>query len=126
MPVTLTVCSSCKSAPPPASGASGASDGELLAAALQAKAGNQSAAVRIIRHECLWACRQSCVVLIHEAGKTGYLAGRFEAGPAAAEAILGWAAVYGESATGDVPYAQWPEAMKGHFIARIPEAQPFR
>lgn len=126
MPVALTVCSSCKSGPLPASGAPGPSDGERLAAALAAQAGNQSAAVRIIRHECLWACRQSCVVLIQEAGKTGYLAGRFEAGAAAAEAILDWVAVYGESAMGDVPYAQWPEGVKGHFIARIPEAHPFR
>lgn len=126
MPVTLTVCSSCKSAPLPASGSSQPSDGERLAAALEAEAGNRSAAVRIIRHECLWACRQSCVVLIQDAGKTGYLAGRFEAGAAAAEAILDWVAVHGESATGEVPYAQWPEGMKGHFIARIPGAYPFR
>lgn len=126
MPVTLTVCSSCKSALLPASGSPESTDGEILAAALEAKAGNQSPAVRIIRHECLWACRQSCVVLIQDAGKTGYLAGRFEAAAAAAEAILDWAAVYGESTAGEVPYAQWPEGMKGHFIARIPEPYPFR
>lgn len=126
MPVTLTICSSCNSAPPSASGSFGPSDGERLAAALAAQTGNQRAAVRIIRQDCLWACQQSCVVFIQEKGKTGYLGGRFEAGAAAAEAILDWVAVYAESATGEVPYAQWPEGMKGHFIARIPGAHPPR
>jgi predicted metal-binding protein len=120
MPVDVTVCTTCKYGPATAFDAAGRTGGEILATALEAAAGNQSGQVRIIRHECLWACRQSCAVLIQAAGKTGYLAGRFEAGPAAADAIMRWARAYAESAEGTVPYAQWPEGIKGHFIARIP------
>jgi predicted metal-binding protein len=120
MPVDITVCTTCKYQPTAPFDAKARSGGELLAEALAAGAGNRSGAVRVIRHECLWACRQSCVVLIQAAGKTGYLAGRFEADAAAAKAILDWAAAYGRSADGAVPYAEWPEGVKGHFIARIP------
>lgn len=127
MPVVITVCTSCKYAPTAAFDTTGTTGGEILAAALAEGAGTPSGDPRIIRHECLWACGESCVVLIQAAGKTGYLAGRFEAGAAAAGAILDWAAAYGRSAEGAVPYAQWPDGMKGHFIARIPtsgEAEP--
>jgi predicted metal-binding protein len=120
MPVAVTVCTTCKYAAGTAFDAQGRTGGEVLAAALEAAAGNQTAAPRIIRHECLWACRDSCAVLIQSAGKTGYLAGGFEAGTAAAEAILDWSAAYAERSDGVVPYAQWPDGMKGHFIARIP------
>ena len=64
---------------------------------------------------------------IQSPGKTGYLAGRFEAGLPAAEAILDWSAAQARSSDGAVAYKQWPEGIKGHFIARIPaigEAEP--
>lgn len=127
MPVEITVCTTCKYAPAAAFDAPGRTGGEILASALEAAAGNRRGALRIVRHECLWACRDSCAVLIQAAGKTGYLAGRFEPGAAAAEAIAAWAEAYAQSADGTVPYPMWPEAMKGHFIARIPasgEAAP--
>lgn len=119
MPVTVTVCTTCKLGPGAAFDAEGRTGGERLALALESAAAG-SAALRIRRHECLWACRESCAVLIQEPGKTGYLAGRFEAGAAAAGAILDWAMAYGESAGGAVGYARWPEGIRGHFIARIP------
>lgn len=120
MPVDITVCTTCKYAPGTAFDPAGRTGGEILAQALETAAASGGEAIRIIRHECLWACRESCAVLIQAAGKTGYLAGRFEAGAAAAGAILDWAAAYGESAGGAVGYALWPEGIKGHFIARIP------
>lgn len=123
MPVDITVCTTCKYGPSAAFDASGRTGGEILAAALEAGAAGRSPAVRVIRHECLWACRNSCAVLVQAANKTGYLTGRFEAGAAAAEAILDWAGAYGESADGAVRYALWPEGIKGHFIARIPASE---
>ena len=125
MPVDITVCTTCKFGPGAAFDGEGRTGGEILAAALEAAARDD--AIRIIRHECLWACRESCAVLIQAPGKTGYLAGRFEAGAAAAGAILDWARAYGGSIDGAVGYALWPEGIKGHFIARIPvreEAEP--
>lgn len=118
MAVTVTVCSTCRLGPAAAFDADGRTGGEILARALQ-QAASRRPGVAIRRHECLWACRQSCAVLVQEPGKTGYLAGRFEPG-AAAEAILAWAAAYADSADGAVAYARWPDGIKGHFIARIP------
>jgi len=37
-----------------------------------------------------------------------------------AEAILTWFDAHEKSPTGEVPFKQWPQAMRGHFIARIP------
>lgn len=118
--VEITVCITCKWGPSAPFDATWRTGGEILAGALEAAADNQGEAARIIRHECLWACQQSCTVLIQAAGKTGYLAGRFEAGAAAADAIMSWAKAYARSAEGAVPYALWPDGIKGHFIARIP------
>lgn len=120
MPVTVTVCSTCKIDPAAAFDAAGRTGGEILARALEDAAAARAGRVRIRRHECLWACRNSCAVLVQEPGKTGYLAGRFEAGAAAAEAILEWAQAYADSADGAVAYGRWPNGMKGHFVARIP------
>jgi predicted metal-binding protein len=117
---TITVCTTCKFPPGQDFGPEGRSGGALLADALETEARNRNDAPRIVRHECLWACAHSCAILIGSTGKTGYLAGRFEPGPVAAAAILDWAAAYAESDDGTVRYARWPEGMKGHFIARIP------
>ncbi|MDP1731527.1 MAG: DUF1636 family protein [Devosia sp.] len=118
MRATVTFRATCKYAATAALDTGGRTGGEVLAASLKAAASDRIDAPRIIRHECLRACRDSCVLLIQRAGKTGYLAGRFEAGAAAA--ILDWSTAYAESSDGAVPYAQWPDRMKGYFIARIP------
>lgn len=122
MSVRLTVCVTCKLAPDRAYDARGRTGGELLAAALEDAAASRGAAVTLSRHECLWACRDHCAVLIESAGRTGYLAGRFVPGDRAAAAILEWCAAYAGTADGEVPFARWPEAIKGHFIARLPRA----
>ena len=43
---------------------------------------------------------------------------------AQAEAILAWFDLHGQTETGEVPFRAWPEAMRGHFIARIPPVAP--
>jgi len=119
MTTELTVCVVCKYSPDSAFDARGRTGGELLLAAIKMAVGNRGLDVELIAQECLWACRHSCSVLVQSAGRTGYLAGRFEPDAAAAEAILDWCQAYGESG-GQVPFEHWPEGMKGHFIARIP------
>lgn len=123
MSVTVTVCTTCKFAATAAFDAQGRTGGERLAEALERAVGNREAGIGVVRHECLWACRNACTVLIQSPGRTGYLAGRFEPEDAAAGAIVDWAEAYGRSADGTVGYAEWPEAIKGHFIARIPANQ---
>lgn len=116
--VRLTICTSCGRA-----ASSGRPPGARLLEALKAERGRRPAGAKIVGHECLWACSQSCTILIQAEGKTGYVAGGFEPDEAAAAAILDWCDAYGESADGRVAYRQWPEGMKGRFIARIPEGQ---
>lgn len=120
MAVSITVCTSCKAGEGNAPDAEGRCGGERLAALLEAAQGNRSQGLRIIRHECLWACTQSCTVLIEARGKTGYLAGRFTPDHASVDALCAWADAYADSPDGAVRYRAWPEGMKGHFIARIP------
>jgi predicted metal-binding protein len=120
MTVTLTVCTTCKYKPLQPFDENGKSGGMLLAEALEADVGNRSARPRVIRHECLWNCRNHCSVLIRATDKPGYLVGRFEGGPDAAAAILEWTDAYAASPEGKVPYREWPAGMKGHFILNIP------
>lgn len=120
MSVRLTVCATCKLAPDAAFDARGRTGGELLAAALAGGIAARGAAVTVAPHDCLWACREHCVVLVEGTGRTGYLAGRFAPDAGAAAAILDWCAAYAATADGQVPYEAWPKGMMGHFIARIP------
>lgn len=120
MTVTLTVCTTCKYRPLQPFDENGKSGGMKLAEALEAEVGNRTAQARVIRHECLWNCRNHCSVLIRAPGKPGYLVGRFDGGPEAAAAILEWTDAYAENPIGKVPYREWPEGMKGHFILNIP------
>ena len=121
MDVSITVCTTCRFGPGAPLDANGRTGGEQLAEALE-KATSDHASIRIVRHECLWACRRSCAILIGSKGRTGYLAGDFTPDAAAAEAIGRWALAYEGTEDGAVPYGQWPEGIKGHFIARIPLA----
>lgn len=63
-------------------------------------------------------CTRACNVAVQGAGKLAYTLGMFEPTPEAAEAICDWAALHAESETGIVPYRQWPEGVKGHFVTR--------
>ena len=49
-----------------------------------------------------------------------YVTGGHESTLAQAEAILTWFDAHGQTETGEVPFRSWPQAMRGHFIARMP------
>jgi predicted metal-binding protein len=34
--------------------------------------------------------------------------------------VVDYARLHAESPTGQVPFKQWPQGVKGHFVARIP------
>ena len=76
---------------------------------------------KVVGHECLWACKHSCTIMLQDENKTGYLAGYFEPTDDAAEAIVDWCDAHEKSDDGAVPFAEWPQGMRGHFIARIPK-----
>ena len=77
--------------------------------------------LQVEEQACLWACRSHCTVYLAQGGKPAYLAGTFTPTAEAAEAIVDFARRYAASPDGAVPYRDWPEGMKGHFIARLPQ-----
>lgn len=116
MTTWITICDTCKREGRDG-GAAPATDGERLAELIEARAAGR---VRTRRQSCLMGCRHGCNVAIQAPGKLCYTLGNFEPDAAAADAIVEWAALHSESETGQVPYRQWPEAVKGHFVTRHP------
>lgn len=116
-PTCITVCDTCKRAEWQAG--SGATDGETLAALVEAAAANRPD-VTVRRHACLMGCAAACNVAIQSSGKIAYTLGRFDPTPEAAEGIVAYAVLHAQSDTGQVPFRTWPAAIKGHFVTRHP------
>ena len=90
-------------------------------AALVETAAKSVDSVEVRRHSCLMGCDFACNVAIQSEGKLNYVLGTFEPTKDAAEGIVEYASLYAESETGQVPYKTWPQAIKGHFRARLPK-----
>jgi len=116
----VVVCNTCRVSAEERETPDGVRGGALLAAALRAIAPGSGVAVQEM--PCLFNCAQHCSIHLRAPGKIGYVLGRFEPTAQAARAILDYAVAYAASAEGVVPYRQWPEGVKGHFIVRVPPA----
>jgi predicted metal-binding protein len=118
MTTWITVCDTCKREGWQ-EGAMTRTDGETLATLVEAAAqGKPSVATR--RVSCLMGCKKGCNVAIQGAGKLAYTLGDFEPSEEAAQGIVDYAIFHAASATGQVPYREWPQAIKGHFVTRHP------
>lgn len=120
----VVVCNTCRLAKDQPSDDGGRRGGQLLADLLRdvQKARPDYAAVAIQEMPCLFACGEHCTVHLRAPDKISYVLGRFAPTLEDATAILDYAAQYAASAEGVVPYRQWPEGVKGHFITRMPPA----
>lgn len=76
--------------------------------------------MQLQRTKCLMSCQRSCSAALHQDGKYSYVFGEFLPDIQSAEALLDFADGYRISDTGQVPFKQWPQDIKGHFVARIP------
>jgi predicted metal-binding protein len=114
----ITICDTCKRPGWEETGAE-QTDGAALADLIEAMAADRPG-VRTRRFSCLMGCKSGCNVTIQARNKICYTIGDFLPDTAAAEGIVGYAALHAESATGQVPYRKWPEAVKGHFVSRHP------
>ncbi len=119
MTTWITICDTCKREGWAATGAS-RTDGEILAALVETAAAAAGGPVRTRRTSCLMGCTGGCNVAVQAAGKLSYTLGRFEAVPEAAAAIVDYAAKHAASPSGQVPYRDWPDGVKGHFVTRHP------
>ncbi|QHQ33972.1 DUF1636 family protein [Algicella marina] len=115
---TITVCTTCRQ-PALREAKEGAPCGEaLLAAVREAAEGAESVSVR--GTACLMGCEHGCNIAISGTGKLTYVLGSFAPGKEAAAGIVEYAQGHASSDSGAVPFRQWPQAIKGHFVARIP------
>ena len=112
----ITICDTCKrenwdpSVQP-------LTDGEILAGLIESRA--EAAGVKTRRVSCMMGCARACNVAVQGPGKLAYVLGIFEPTAENANAIVQYAALHQGSENGQVPYRQWPQAVKGHFTTRM-------
>ncbi len=117
MTTVITVCDTCRHAARK-NLKDQPSCGETLLAEVRAAAA--STAVEVRQVSCLMGCERACNVAISAPGKLTYVLGTFDPTAEAASGIVEYAQGHQISDTGAVPFRQWPLAVKGHFVARIP------
>jgi predicted metal-binding protein len=99
----------------------GRTGGQTLIAEMRSLLGEQRRDdVDLVEQSCLWNCTQSCSVVVRDSERFSYITGKHVPTRDQAAAILAWFDRHGATATGEVPFREWPDAMRGHFIARIP------
>lgn len=116
MPTWITICDTCKR--PEWDETSGQTDGETLAALVETAA--QGRDLRVRRMSCLMGCKRACNVAVQAPGKLAYTLGDFAPSAEVAAALVDWASRHAASPGGQVPYRDWPEPVKGHFVTRHP------
>lgn len=119
----ITICDTCKRDDWEARDLA-LTDGEVLAGLVEEQAAQSGVKTR--RVSCLMGCKHGCNIAIQAAGKLNYTIGNFEPVRDSAEAIVEYASLHQESENGQVPYRQWPQGVKGHFVTRhppLPEAE---
>jgi len=118
----LVACNTCRHAAGAREDANGMRGGQHMVAALRAvRAGDtRYAGIAVQEMPCLFACEDFCTVHLRAPDKLGYVLGRFTPDEDSARAILDYAVEYAASDHGRVPFAKWPQGVKGHFITRTP------
>ncbi|PRY26201.1 putative metal-binding protein [Aliiruegeria haliotis] len=114
---TITVCTTCRNEAARET-REGDPTGEAFLANVEAAA--QGSGVQVRGVACLMGCAHGCNVAISGTGKMVYVLGRFEGTPEDASALVEYAGSHAESPNGVVPFRQWPQGVKGHFVSRVP------
>lgn len=115
---SIVVCSTCRFSQEARENEEGKRGGALLMEELQAVAPEADFSIQPM--PCLFACSRFCTVHLRAPGKVGYVLGGFTPDREAAEAIAAFFEHYRNSEEGAVPFRDWPEGVKGHFIVRVP------
>ena len=121
MTTTIFVCDTCRYSAEDRTGPGDKTGGEMLAERIERLA-RGAPGIEVRRQSCLMGCEGFCNTAVTAPGKLTYVLGRFAPTDASAEAVVGYARLHAESSSGQVPFRQWPEGVKGHFVARIPPA----
>lgn len=118
----VVACNTCRLSDEARENEDGQRGGALLVEALRRVQASDPAYTHVAVEEmpCLFACQSFCTVHLRCPGKVGYVMGKFTPDDDAARAILDYARAYADSDWGQVPYKQWPQGVKGHFLTRTP------
>ena len=118
----VVTCNTCRFSAAQREDAAGLRGGARLAEALRAAKASDPRydGVAVQEMACLFACSEHCTVHLRAPGKVSYVLGRFTPDEDAARAILDYAVHYAASEHGRVPFRDWPQGVKGHFITRSP------
>ncbi|PVX30323.1 DUF1636 domain-containing protein [Sphingomonas pokkalii] len=118
----IVACNTCRHSVALREDAEGVRGGARLVEALRAVQAKDAryAGVAVQEMPCLFACNEHCTVHLRAPGKVGYVLGRFTPDADAAQAILDYAVHYAASEHGRVPFKEWPQGVKGHFLVRTP------
>ena len=119
MTTTIFVCDTCRFSLLDKTGPDGRTGGEVLAGAVEALAAGRDR-IAVARQSCLMGCERHCNVAVTAPGKLSYVLGQFAPSEESAAAIVEYALCHAGTDTGQVPFKQWPQGVKGHFVARIP------
>tara|TARA_B110000003_G_scaffold210917_1_gene209897 strand:- start:777 stop:1148 length:372 start_codon:yes stop_codon:yes gene_type:complete len=92
-------------------------DGEILAQLIEERA--PISEIKTRRISCIMGCVRACNVTIQGPNKINYILGMFEPTANAAQAIVEYAELHKKSISGQVPYREWPQGIKGHFTSRV-------
>ncbi len=122
---SIILCSTCRYSADSKTGPDGRTGGETLIGHVQdALATGARTDISVQTQACLWNCKRHCSVVLRDDQRFTYFTGKHLPTRAQAESIIAWFDMHGLSETGEVPFRDWPDAMRGHFIARIPKDEP--
>ncbi|MBM3519294.1 MAG: DUF1636 domain-containing protein [Alphaproteobacteria bacterium] len=121
---SIVLCTTCRYSQEERLGPDGRTGGETLIAHMREAIAARSLDLAVETQACLWNCRRHCSVFLRDDRRFSFFTGDHAPTRVQAEAILDWFDLHGASATGEVPFRTWPDAMRGHFIARIPPVAP--
>lgn len=117
MTTWITVCDTCRRQDTgPAAGRE--TDGKTFARLIEATAERTEGKVRVRRQSCLWSCPRACNVLVQAKGKVSYSLGNFAPEQGNADAVVDYALAHADSESGQVPFRDWPNGVRGHFVSR--------
>lgn len=118
----VVACNTCRHSADSRDDEQGVRGGARLVAMLRGvqASDDRYAAIAVQEMPCLFACKDFCTIHLRAPGKVSYILGRFTPDEDAARAILDYAVHYAASEHGRVPFSDWPQGVKGHFITRSP------
>ncbi len=117
----LVICTTCKFSETSKLAPDGRSGGEMMLAAVQSylnKAARDD--IVVMPQACMWNCTKPCSVVLQDEARFSYITGSNTPDEEQAEALVQWFDAHGATVDGVVPFKQWPQKMRGHFVARIP------